>query len=39
MNDALKEALITRGFTSKEDLLTYNADWLCNIVAPQKQVI
>ncbi len=26
MNDALKEALITRGFTSKEDLLTYNAD-------------
>lgn len=26
MNDALKEALITRGFTSKEDLLTYNSD-------------
>jgi hypothetical protein len=26
MNDALKEALIKRGFASKGDALTYNAD-------------
>ncbi|WP_320821448.1 acetyl-CoA sensor PanZ family protein [Thalassolituus sp.] len=26
MNDALKEALIKRGFASKDDALTYNAD-------------